>query len=241
MPDGRAKTILIASPSAGDGKTTVASNLAIALAQGGKRVLLLDADLRQPGQHDTFGVENHAGLVDLLAHELAPAEVAQKTLVQNLELIPAGPSPENPADLLNSPRFVELMDELADRHDHVVIDSPPVLAVTDARVIAASTDVTVLVLRADRADRRQSEAARDGLVGVGANLLGLVMNFAAPGSEGYPSDSAYRSSVASTSKTSSSASNAYDPHEDQSDDATPLVALDAMKSLGKRPNQLSKK
>ena len=99
----------------------------------------------------------------------------------------------------------------------------------------------MLVLRADRADRRQSEAARNGLVGVGANLLGLVMNFAAPGSEGYPSDSAYRSGSGGTSKTSSGASSAYDPHEDHSDDATPLVALDAMKSLEKRPNQLSKK
>jgi capsular exopolysaccharide synthesis family protein len=241
VPEGRAKTILIASPSAGDGKTTVASNLAIGLAQGGKRVLLLDADLRHPGQHDTFGVENHAGLVDILAHELAPAEVAQKTLVQNLELIPAGPSPENPADLLNSPRFVELMDELADRYDHVVIDSPPVLAVTDARVIAASTDVTVLVLRADRADRRQSEAARDGLVSVGANLLGLVMNFAAPGGEGYPADSAYRASNGSTSKSATSSSSGFDLQDEHADDATPLVALDAMKSLGKRPNQLSEK
>jgi capsular exopolysaccharide synthesis family protein len=243
VPEGRAKTILIASPSAGDGKTTVASNLAIGLAQGGKRVLLLDADLRQPGQHDTFGVENHAGLVDVLAHDLAPAEVAQKTLVQNLELIPAGPSAENPADLLNSPRFVELMDELADRYDHVVIDSPPVLAVTDARVIAASTDITMLVLRADRADRRLSEAARDGLVGVGAHLLGLVMNFAAPGSDGYPAaDSAYRASNGSTPKsTTSRASTAFDPLDEHADDATPLVALDAMKSIGKRPNQLSKK
>lgn len=240
VPDGRAKTILIASPSAGDGKTTVASNLAIGLAQGGKRVLLLDADLRQPGQHDTFGVENHAGLVDILAHELAPAEVAQKTLVPNLELIPAGPSAENPSDLLNSPRFVELMDELADRYDHVVIDSPPVLAVTDARVIAASTDVTVLVLRADRADRRRSEAARDGLVGVGANLLGLIMNFAAPAVGSSPADSAYRAGNGGASK-GSTPGHDIDPHEDRGDEATPLVALDAMKSLGKRPNQLSKK
>jgi capsular exopolysaccharide synthesis family protein len=242
VPEGRARTILIASPSAGDGKTTVASNLAIGLAQGGKRVVLLDADLRQPGQHDTFGVENHAGLVDILAHEVAPAEVAQKTLVQNLELIPAGPSPENPADLLNSPRFVELMDELADRYDHVVIDSPPVLAVTDARVIAASTDITVLVLRADCAERRQSEAARDGLVGVGANLLGLVMNFAAPGSQGYPAaDSAYRASNGSASRSATRSSTTFDPLDEHADDATPLVALDAMKSLEKRPNQLSKK
>jgi capsular exopolysaccharide synthesis family protein len=240
VPEGRAKTILIASPSAGDGKTTVASNLAIALAQGGKRVLLLDADLRQPAQHETFGVENHAGLVDILAHDLAPAEVAQKTLVPNLELIPAGPSPENPADLLNGPHFVELMDELADRYDHVVIDSPPVLAVTDARVIAASVDVTLLVLRADRADRRRSGAARDGLVGVGANLLGLVMNFAARATDGYPADAAYRAGDRGSSKFSSgTAATPVDAHDEH--DATPLVALDAMKSLGKRPNQLSKK
>jgi succinoglycan biosynthesis transport protein ExoP len=232
VPEGRAKTILIASPASGDGKTTVASNLAIGLAQVGKRVLLIDADLRHPKQHEMFGVENHSGLSDVLAHDLTPAEVAQKTVVPNLEIVSAGATPENPADLLNSPRFMEVIEELTDRYDHIVIDSPPVLAVTDTRIIAASCDVTVMVLRADRADRKMCESARDGLLSVGANLVGLVMNCVPPGTGVYSGGSSYYGSNG-TRRTSASA----DDHVEQ--DSMPLVGLDAMKSLGKRPNQMS--
>lgn len=257
VPEGRAKTILIASPSSGDGKTTVASNLAIGLAQVGKRVLLLDCDLRHPKQHETFGIENHAGLADVLAHDLTPAEVAHKTVVQNLEMIPAGPTPENPADLLNSPRFIEVIEELTDRYDHVIIDSPPVMAVTDGRIIAASCDVSILVLRADRADRKLCEMSRDGLLSVGANLVGLVMNYVAPGTGVYAGAAAYYGHVGGnsngsnrggrssanipTAATAADANAAGADSEDPNDHggATPLVALDAMKSLGKRPNQLS--
>ena len=249
VPEGRAKTILIASPSSGDGKTTVASNLAIGLAQVGKRVLLLDCDLRHPRQHETFGIENHAGLADVLAHDLTPAEVAHKTVVQNLEIIPAGPSPENPADLLNSPRFLEVIEELTDRYDHVIIDSPPVLAVTDSRIIAASCDVSILVLRADRADRKMCEMSRDGLLSVGANLVGLVMNYVPPGTGVYAGDTSYYGSGngARSRGTTAAPAGAAAPYPANADehgdhhehDATPLVALDAMKSLGKRPNQLS--
>ena len=248
VPEGSAKTILIASPASGDGKSTVASNLAIGLAQAGKRVLLLDADLRHPKQHETFGVENHVGLSDMLAHDVTPAEVVHKTVVANLEVIPAGPMPENPADLLNSQRLVDVLDELMDRYDHVVIDSPPVLAVTDTRIIAASCDVSVLVLRADRADRKMCETARDGLLSVGANLLGLVLNCVPPGTGVYAGDRSYysysyngasgngprrRGAVAANSATGGAAGLGHD-------DATPLVAVDAIKTIGSRPNQLSR-
>lgn len=240
VPEGRAKTILVTSPSPADGKTTVASNLAIALAQVGKRVLLLDADLRHPKQHETFGIENHSGLGDVLAHDLTPAEVTHKTVVQNLELMPAGPTPENPADLLNSPRFHEVMEGLTDRYDHVIVDTPPVLAVTDSRIIAASCDVSVLVLRADRADRKMCEMSRDGLVSVGANLVGLVMNFVPAGSGVYSGANAYYRTEGDDTHGArrSSASPADADHGEHS--ATPLVAIDAMKSMGKRPNQLSR-
>lgn len=176
VPGGNCKTILVTSPAPGDGKSTLASNLAIALAQVGKRVLLLDADLRRPGQHEIFGVENAAGLSDVLEREAAGDAVVQKTTVENLEIIPSGPLPESPAEALNSQRLVDLLDALADKYDHVVIDSAPTLLVTDARIVAASCDVSVLVLHADRADRRQAELARDGLAGVGAHVLGVVLN-----------------------------------------------------------------
>jgi capsular exopolysaccharide synthesis family protein len=240
VPDGRSKTILITSPSSGDGKTTVASNLAIALAQVGKRVLLLDCDLRHPRQHETFGIENHSGLADVLAHDLTTAEVAHKTVVPNLEIIPAGPTPENPADLLNTPRFIEIIEELTDRYDHVIVDTPPVMAVTDARIVAASCDVSVLVLRADRADRKLSEMARDGLISVGANVIGLVMNYVAPGAGVYAGDSSYYRSAGSNGSNGSTTAGARAGEAAAEGAATPLVAIDAMKSLGsKRSNQLS--
>jgi capsular exopolysaccharide synthesis family protein len=248
VPEGRAKTILVASPTSGDGKTTVASNLAIGLAQVGKRVLLLDCDLRHPRQHETFGIENHAGLADVLAHDMTAAEVSHKTVVPNLEIIPAGPTPENPADLLNSQRFIEVVEELMDRYDHVIIDSPPVMAVTDARIIAASCDVTILVLRADRTDRKMCEMSRDGLASVGANLVGLVMNYVPPGTGIYSGDAAYYGVVTSgingngTNGGSRGSSRVDEDEEENVRDGehagTPLVAIDAMKTLNKRPNQI---
>lgn len=203
VPEGRARTILVASPSSGDGKTTVASNLAIGLAQTGKRVLLLDADLRHPKQHEIFGVENHAGLADVLAHDVAPPEVTMKTVVPHLEILPCGPTPEAPADLLNSQRFIEVMDELSDRYDHVVIDSPPVMAVTDGRIIAASCDVSLLVLRADRANRKLCEMARDALASVGANLIGLVVNHVPAGQGAYSGGDAYYTTARNGNKANS--------------------------------------
>jgi Mrp family chromosome partitioning ATPase len=158
--------------------------------------------------------------------------------------MPAGAMPENPADLLNSPRFIEVMEELTDRYDHVIIDSPPVLAVTDSRIIAASCDVSVLVLRADRADRKLCEMSRDGLISVGANLVGLVMNYVPPGRGVYSGDGAYYRTGAgangSSRAASAAAAAARESDEQGEQDATPLVALDAMKSIGKRPNQLSR-
>jgi succinoglycan biosynthesis transport protein ExoP len=243
MPEGRAKTILVASPSSGDGKTTVASNLAIGLAQTGKRVLLLDADLRHPKQHEIFGVENGVGLADVLAHGVTPAEVAIKTVVPHLEIIPCGPSPEGPADLLNSQRFIDVMDELTDRYDHVVVDSPPVMAVTDGRIIAASCDVSILVLRADRADRKLCEMARDALASVGANLIGLVMNYVPSGEGTYSGGDAYYTTASRGARPARNgggvARGQAGPAHPDDDDPAPLVAVDAL-TLSGRPGKIGR-
>ena len=180
VPAGRAKTILVASPASGDGKSTIASNLAIAFAQSGKRVLILDADLRRPSQHETFGVDDAVGLSDVLAEEKTAEQAIQASTVANLDVLPAGPQPENPAELLNSPAFVEVLEALADKYDHVIIDSPPVVGVTDARIIAASCDITLLVLRAESSNRKLAQMTRDGLISVGGQLLGVVLNGVTP-------------------------------------------------------------
>ena len=180
VPAGHSKTILVASPSPGDGKSTVASNLAIAFAQAGKRVLLVDADLRQPVQQDTFGVEDEIGLSSVLSEETTLEKAIQRSTVANLDVLPCGPSPENPAELLNSQAFIDVLETLADKYDHVIIDSPPVAGVTDARIIAASCDITLLVLRANASNRKLAEVSRDGLISVGGNLLGVVVNGVKP-------------------------------------------------------------
>lgn len=183
----RRRTILITSPSSGEGKSTLAANLAITLAQTGRRVLLVDADLRLPMQHRIFGAINANGLSTLLQGAAPLEEAVEPTEVNGLELLPAGPAAHNPAEMLNSPVFTELLDTLYDRYDFVVIDSAPVVGLADSRIIAASCDATVLVLRAGVSTRRTAELARGGLGSVGAQMVGIVVNDADEGMQSsYP-------------------------------------------------------
>ena len=179
-PKDRCRTVLVTSPASADGKSTIASNLAITMAQAGKRVLLVDADLRLPTQHAIFGVRHEHGLSDVLEGRATLDQGVQPTAVSGLEVLPCGPKPSNPSEMLNSPMFNELLEVLSERYDQVVIDSPPVMGIADARIIGAACDVTVLVLRAEKSTRRVSELARDGLGSVGANLLGIVINEVEP-------------------------------------------------------------
>ncbi len=179
-PKDRCRTVLVTSPASSDGKSTIASNLAITMAQAGKRVLLVDADLRLPTQHAIFGVRHEHGLSDVLEGKATLDQGVQPTAVSGLEVLPCGPKPSNPSEMLNSPMFNELLEVLSERYDQVVIDSPPVMGIADARIIGAACDVTVLVLRAEKSTRRVSELARDGLGSVGANLLGIGINEVEP-------------------------------------------------------------
>jgi capsular exopolysaccharide synthesis family protein len=175
-PHGVAKTLLVTSPSPGDGKTTLASNLAIAMAQAGNRILLLDADFRKPMQHRIFELQKKTGLSTVLAGESPLEDAIQETPIQGLHVLPCGPIPANPSEILNSQTFADLLDELSSRYDHVLLDSPPVMPVTDARILAASCDATVLALRAEKTTRRGAIYARDVLRSVGSRILGVVVN-----------------------------------------------------------------
>ena len=176
VTDASSRTLLVTSPSPGDGKTTVASNLAIAIAQTGKKVLLLDADCRRPMINRIYQLTQETGLSTVLAGQCDLDSAIHHSSTENLDILPCGPLPPNPAEMLNSEAFTSLLRELASRYDQVVVDSPPVAPVTDARILAAACDATVLVIRAEKTSRRVAEHARDAMVSVGAVILGVVVN-----------------------------------------------------------------
>ncbi len=191
LSDGQAKTLLVTSPTPGDGKTTVAANLAIAMAQAGQRVLLVDGDFRNPSMHRLFGLDGAIGFSSVLCEGADLHKAVVAATMPGLHLLPCGPRPGNPAEILNSQRFSDALGDLATEFDQVVIDSPPVNAVADARILAAACDVTILVVNAERSDRKLAEVARDGLLAVGANLLGVVINDTPRSAGGFHSHQGY--------------------------------------------------
>jgi succinoglycan biosynthesis transport protein ExoP len=170
------RTLCVTSPSPGDGKSTVASNLAIAMAQADQRVLLIDADMRKPTQHLIFEVDPPHGLSSVLSNRHPVEDLILPTGIDMLDILPCGALPANPVELLNNGFFAELLEKLKGRYDKIVVDSPPVMPVADARVIAAVADSTLLVLRAERSARRLSQAARNELWRVRAKRIGVVVN-----------------------------------------------------------------
>lgn len=176
LPENESKTILITSPTPQDGRSTVVSNLAIALAKAGKRVLVVDADFRNPAQHRIFGVSDEKGFSTMLQRGEVDERAIRRTTVDKLFVLPAGPLPRNPSELLNSASLTDVLIQLAKDFDHLVIDSPAVSKVNDARIVGASCDATLLVLKSEQAGRKEVEDARDGLASVGARLVGAVLN-----------------------------------------------------------------
>jgi capsular exopolysaccharide synthesis family protein len=172
---GRLRTLLVTSPDQGEGKSTVASNLALVLAQGGERTLLIDADLRHPSVHDVFGVDGRVGLSSVLRREVTLAASIQRTDVRGLDVLCAGFVPPNPSELLNSVDFGELLGRLSRHYSKIVLDSPPA-RLADPLILAAACDSTILVLRAGRSTRPACAAAYAALAGVGARFLGIVAN-----------------------------------------------------------------
>jgi capsular exopolysaccharide synthesis family protein len=179
-PKGEAKTILVTSPAPSDGKSTVVSNLAIAMAQAGQKTLVIDGDFRRPAQHKIFEIDQNKGLSSVLAGRHTLDEAVQSGPVKGLDILTCGPEVPNPSELLNSDVFAETLKNLSERYDRVIIDSPPVTPVADSQVLGALCNVTLLVLRAEKSTRRLSQQARDALLSVGAHILGVVVNDVSP-------------------------------------------------------------
>jgi capsular exopolysaccharide synthesis family protein len=179
------KTVLVTSPQPADGKTTSVASLAIATAQAGQRTLLIDADLRNPTQHRVFGSDNRVGLSTLLVGTASIKTAIMPTGIDNLDLLSSGPMPSNPSEMLSGRGFAALLEELAGRYDYIVIDSPPALTVTDAGILGAMADMTILVLRWNKSTQKDAREARDALLGVGARIFGAVINDVPRGMRSY--------------------------------------------------------
>jgi capsular exopolysaccharide synthesis family protein len=170
------KAVAITSAGSGEGKTATSTNLAIVMAQLGRRILLIDGDLRKPRLHEVFRVSNRAGLVNVLAGGEDPSTSIAPSGISGLHVLPSGPIPPNPSELLASERMAELLKRARSRFDFVLIDTPPVLAVTDATVIGAITDGVILCLRAGKVLREDAKACRDRLALADVKVLGSVLN-----------------------------------------------------------------
>lgn len=170
-------TILVTSPAASEGKTVTAANLAVVLAQSGERVLLVGADLRRPRTHELFGARQTPGLTTVLLEDADPgAATFAVEEVPGLHVMPPGPTPPNPAELLDSQRARDLLEALARTYDRVVVDSPPVLPVTDAQVLSRSADAVLLVVALRETSRRGLGRAMELLGQVAAPVVGTVLN-----------------------------------------------------------------
>jgi succinoglycan biosynthesis transport protein ExoP len=184
--DEPVRTLLITSPNPVEGKSTTVANLGVVMAQTGKSVIVVDADLRRPVLHRIFGVENEQGLTDaLLSAEPSLDGHLQPTGVDNLRLLTTGPLPPNPSELLGSQRMATLIERLKEQADVVLFDSPPSLAVTDASVLATQTDGVLIVADAGRTRRTLAKESVARFQQVGANLLGVVLNRLRVGRSGY--------------------------------------------------------
>lgn len=172
------RSILITSSVPQDGKTMTCVNAAIVLAQQGKRVLLLDADMRRPSIHKAFGLRDQIGLSNILAGSAPASQAIEATMQPNLFVISAGPIPPHPAELLSSRLMGELLSKLCDEYDHVIIDSPPVIFVTDPVLLSVQTDAVLLIIRSGQTTAAHVRRARNLLQSVKARLLGIVVNAA---------------------------------------------------------------
>jgi len=171
-----ANTLTVVSGGVGEGKSTTLNNLAFTFAKGGYRTLIVDADLRRPSQHRFFGESNERGLTDFLTADIALDPLILPTEVENLSFLPSGRLPIDAAGILNSQRMIDLIQQVKSRYDMVFFDSPPILGVSDASVIASSVDMTLVVVQHRRFPRSMLQRVKQGLANVGARIVGCVLN-----------------------------------------------------------------
>lgn len=169
------KVIALTSPGPQEGKSTTCANLGVVLAQAGKSTLILDCDLRKPVVHKVFGVRNIRGIMNVLLSEYGLQEIAQEP-VSGLKVVPVGPIPPNPAEILSSERFARLLDQARREFDYVLIDTPPAEFVSDVAILATQVDGILMVLDAQRTRKGAVRSSMKRLETVGARIIGTVTN-----------------------------------------------------------------
>ncbi|TXL66759.1 CpsD/CapB family tyrosine-protein kinase [Cerasibacillus terrae] len=174
--DEELESILVTSSGPSEGKSTITANLAIVYAQQGKKILLIDADMRKPTVHYTFRLDNLRGLSNVLVGENSLEQVVEFSGEENLDVISSGPIPPNPSELLASKKMQTFIEEAKENYDLVIFDTPPVLAVTDAQILANKVDGMLLVIRSGQTEKEAALKAKEALAPAHAKLLGTVLN-----------------------------------------------------------------
>lgn len=174
--DHEIKTIAVTSAGPSEGKSTTVANLATVFAQQGKKVLLVDADLRKPTCHYTFNLTNTLGLTNVLTRQSELKEAVNGIVESNLYVLTSGPIPPNPAELLSTKAMEQFMKQAVEEYDVVLFDTPPLLAVTDGQIIASKCDGTILVVSSGKTEKGEAIKAKGMLIAVNSNIIGAIFN-----------------------------------------------------------------
>ena len=175
-PDKDLKTMVITSSVPSEGKSTVSSNVAVVFSQEGKRVLLVDADMRKPTVHHTFNLPNTSGLANVLTRQATIDEVIQDSCIEGLKIMTCGPIPPNPAELLASQMMTTVMNDLVSRFDVIIFDAPPILSVTDAQILGNKCDGAIIVANTGVVEKAAVLKSKELLMASQAKILGVVLN-----------------------------------------------------------------
>jgi capsular exopolysaccharide synthesis family protein len=174
--DKELKTLMITSSGPGEGKSTTVANLAVVLAQQEKRVLLIDTDLRKPTVHYTFKVSNIYGVTSILTRQTTLRDTIVSSKVPNVDVLPSGPIPPNPSELINSKSMNDLIEEASRMYDYVLFDTPPLIAVTDGQLLAHHVDGVILVVSSGKTEIESATKAKELLENANAKIIGAVLN-----------------------------------------------------------------
>lgn len=175
-PDSDIRSLLVTSAAPSEGKSTASANLAVVFAQEGKRVLLVDADMRKPTTHYTFHMGNTQGLSSVLTRQIEAETAIRETEIERLDLLTCGPIPPNPAELLASKSMDALIAQLKETYDIIIFDAPPVLSVTDGQILASKCEGTILVVNSGTTEKEMALKAKEAIASSNSRLIGAVLN-----------------------------------------------------------------